>query len=273
MRQFSSYMAITTSLKGGGGKSTFGCALLDFMRSYSMPVAAYDADGAIGSLNDMHATRDEAGNIENVQDPLKGVVDYNIRDESRAMLINALQQKHRHVLHDVAGGALAEMQRLFSDRDNLQNLFRALQAFDACAVFFHLVTPDNSTIESVALHLDLTENLGNSGAHARHVAVLNRHGNRVDQDFPQWFGYKDAEGTLRGGKTRERLLKGGGAEMDLPALNDRTMYMLKILQVPFSHASRDPRLSFLDQQRIRIFTEDFDTAMTSQVRDIMGLTL
>lgn len=271
MRSFSSYLAITNSLKGGGGKSTLACALLDFMRRHNLPIAAHDADGAIGSLSDMHATRDDEGRMRAQQDPLTGVLGYNIRDESRAMLIDSLQHGHRHILHDVAGGALMDMQRLFSDRDSLRNLFRVLQSLDACMVFLHVVTPDASTVESVALHLDLTDGLGDLADHARHVAVLNRHGNRNDQDFPHWFGYTDANGDERGGKTRQRLLDGGGAEMDLPALNDRTMAMLKVLQVPFAQAARDPRLTLVDQQRVRIFCEDFDAAMVPQVRSLLEL--
>lgn len=271
MREFTSYLLTTTSLKGGGGKSTTASALVDAMRRHDLKIAAYDADGAIGSLSDMHAARDAAGRMVEPQDPLTGVVGYNIRDDSRSAMINSLQGRHRHILHDVAGGALADMQRLFADRDSLRNLLRALQSFDACMVFFHLVTPDISTIESVAIHLDLTDGLDELSEHARHVAVLNRHGDRVDQDFPHWFGYADASGTQRGGKTRQRLIDGGGAEMSLPSINDRTMAMVKALQVPFAQACDDPRLALMDQQRLRMFCQDFDAELTPEVRALMGL--
>lgn len=271
MREFTSYLLTTASLKGGGGKSTTASAMVDTMRSQGRKIAAYDADGAIGSLSDMHAARDAAGRMVDPQDPLTGVVGYNIRDDSRSQMINSLQAGHRHILHDVAGGALADMQRLFADRDNLRNLLRALQSTDACMVFLHLVTPDRSTVESVAIHLDLTGSLGDLSEHARHVAVLNRHGGRVDQDFPHWFGYADASGTQRGGKTRQRLIDGGGAEMSLPSINDRTMAMVKALQVPFAQACDDPRLALMDQQRLRMFCQDFDAELTPEVRALMGL--
>ena len=61
MKNFNSYLMLTTSLKGGGGKSTLACALLDQLRHHGIPTAAYDADGAIGSLSDMHAQRDNRG--------------------------------------------------------------------------------------------------------------------------------------------------------------------------------------------------------------------
>jgi len=60
MREFTSYLLTTTSLKGGGGKSTTASALVDAMRRHDLKIAAYDADGAIGSLSDMHAARDAA---------------------------------------------------------------------------------------------------------------------------------------------------------------------------------------------------------------------
>jgi hypothetical protein len=128
----------------------------------------------------MHAQRDNRGRKLDEQDALHGVVGYNIRDESRALLVNSLGFGHRHILHDVAGGALVDLQRLFSDRDSLRNFSRALRDCDTCLVFLHLVTPDNSTIESVALHLDLTDALGDLAGQTRHVAVLNRHGDRTD---------------------------------------------------------------------------------------------
>ena len=271
MKSFKSYLMLTTSLKGGGGKSTFACALLDNMRHHGIPTAAYDADGSIGSLSDMHAQRDEHGRKLDEQDALEGVAGYNIRDESRAALINSVGFGYQHILHDVAGGALVELQRLFADRDSLRNFARVLRDCETCVVFFHLLTPDISTIESVALHMDLTEALGDLAAYFRHIAVLNMQGNRSDQDFPMWFGYADPQGVMRGGKTRQRLLENGGAEMHLPALNERTMVLLKDLGLPFAQACRDRRLSLIDQQRIRIFRMDFDEAMTADVRQLIGL--
>lgn len=271
MKSYKSYLMLTTSLKGGGGKSMFACALLDYLRHHGIQTAAYDADGAIGSLSDMHALRDANGNQLDEQGALDGVVGYNIRDDDRTMLINSLGFGHKHILHDVAGGALVELQRLFADQDSLKNFARVLRDCDTCVVFFHLLTPDISTIKSVALHMKLTAALGDLSSYTRHVAVLNRQGNRTEHDFPMWTGYLDAQGEMRGGKTRQRLLESGGAEMHLPAVNERTMGMLKDLGLSFGNACRDRRLSLIDQQRISIFREDFDEAMTAGVRQQIGL--
>ncbi|MFD1807442.1 hypothetical protein ACFSHQ_02785 [Gemmobacter lanyuensis] len=133
------------------------------------------------------------------------------------------------------------------------------------------MTPDISTIESVARHMKLTDDLGDLAAYFRHIAVLNMQGNRSDQDFPVWYGYTNRQGEMRGGKTRQRLLENGGAEMHLPALNERTMVLLKDLGLPFAQACRDRGLSLIDQQRISIFRQDFDEAMTADVRQLIGL--
>lgn len=278
MQKFQTYVAVTTSLKGGGGKSTLACALVDNLRNKKTTVAAFDADGSVGSLSDMHGLRDASGNLLDDQDPHKGVVGYNIRDDTRTMLFNSLSNRDLHIVHDVAGGALGDLERVLSDDDNgLQDLFRGFQAQDACVVFMHLITPDRSTVESVAMHMDITDNLGSTaygdlGKHARHIAVLNRQGGRKDRDFPYWFGYEDNKGAKRGGRTRERLFKAGGAEMDLPALTDRTMAIVKALHVSFGHAMHDPRLFLSDQQQVSIFCEKFDAAMSPKVRALLGLT-
>lgn len=164
-----------------------------------------------------------------------------------------------------------DLQRIFDDQDGLKNFFRALNAAGTRPVFLHVVTPDASTVASVSRHLDLTNGLGELAKNASHIAVLNRHGNRKNQDFPDWYGYEDAQGTPRGGKTRARLLEGGGAEMNLPSLNDRTAAMVKALRIPFSAAVDDMRLDAHDRQRVRMFTQDFEEALTPDVRVLMGV--
>jgi hypothetical protein len=277
MQKFTTYMAVTTSLKGGGGKSMFACAMLDNLRHGGVFVAAYDADGAVGSLIDMHGSRDKDGKLLEQQNPTEGVYAYNIRDGSRTMMFESLGSGAPLVLHDVAGGALGELERVLSDADDgLQDFFQGIQEQDACVVFMHLITPDRSTVESVAMHLDITDRLGDTAAgdlsnHARHIAVLNRYGNRKNEDFPDWFGYEDANGVTRGGKTRKRLLESGGAEMELPAVSDRTMALLKALQIPFKQAVQDPRLDLTNRQIISNFRKKFDAAMSVQVRALLGL--
>ena len=171
MQKFKSYMAVTTSLKGGSGKSTFACAMLDNLRNSEASVAAFDADGAVGSLIEMHGSRDENGNLLEEQNPIKGVFAYNIRDDSRTVLFESLGNEAPLILHDVAGGALADWKRVFYDEgDGLHDFFQGIHAQNACVVFLHLITPDRSTVESVAMHMDITDRLCESAVAARQTS-------------------------------------------------------------------------------------------------------
>ena len=131
-----SVLAMTTSLKGGTGKSFFASVLLDILRHRRVPVAAFDADGAIGALSAMHAARDAAGRLRDPQDAATGVVAYNIRDDSRTTLIDSLGCPEPLILHDLAGGSLADLQRLFDDRDGLHNFLRTAERLGITLVFF-----------------------------------------------------------------------------------------------------------------------------------------
>lgn len=273
MNTFNQYLMMATSEKGGSGKSTFAIALTDCLRNAGHSIAAYDGNVDVSSLYDTLATRDSNNQPLKMQDPLVGAYPYTVRDESRTVLVDCLRQGHTHMVHDIAGGGLSDVQRLFNDApDSLYQFVRSIARYDACVVFFHLVTPDISTVASVSKYLDITERLENFTDHVRHVAVLNLQGDRKQPDFPHWYGFTDAEGTAMGGKTRQRLLSGGGAEMAMPAIQDRTMALLKAYKVPFSVGADLPALSATDQSRIFNFLEDFDGALGPEIREIMGLS-
>lgn len=262
---------MTTSLKGGGGKSFFAAALLDHLRTRGRKVFAFDGDVSNGSLAALHATKDADGNVLENQCPDAGVGIYNIRNETRDALINSLNGTGI-ILHDLAGGSLQDLQRIFGDQEGLLRFFEAAQRLNVQIVFAHLVTPDAATVNSVAHHLDLCEELGALGALATHVAVLNRLGERRDGDFTIWFGDKAPDGSVQGGATRKRLLDGGGGEMNLPALSERTVALVKQRGVPFSRAATDPSLALSDQQRILSFMSQFEHEIR-RASPVMGLNL
>lgn len=264
-------LLMTTSLKGGTGKSLFACTLLDNLRSRGHHVAAYDGDGVIGTLSAMHALRNDAGRVVAPQDPIAGVVAYNVRDDSRNMLIDSAEQFSGLILHDLAGGALADLQRIFDDQGGLQNLFNTFKDMQIRPVFLHIITADKATVQSVATHMDMTEQLGDVGGIACHIAVLNRRGILKPADYPFWYGYKDADGQPQAGKTRERLLALGGIEIVLPHIDERTLALAKNLNIPLSAAIHDRQLPVVDRQRIRTFVTAFDDAMTPEVRAILGV--
>lgn len=175
-------LAMTTSLKGGTGKSFFASVLLDVLRHRQVPVAAFDADGAIGALSAMHAARDAAGRLCDPQSPGHGVVAYNIRDDSRTTLIDSLGCPEPLILHDLAGGSLADLQRLFDDRDGLHNFLRTAERLGITLVFFHMITPDRGSVESLAIHMELSAPYRDSALDIRHVAILNRRAAPRDAD-------------------------------------------------------------------------------------------
>ncbi len=266
------YLYMTTSLKGGTAKSLFASVLLDTLRAAGISIAAFDADGSIGSLSMMYAEKDENGVALVPQDPLTGVVSYNIRDESRDMLIDSAQQHQGGILlHDLAGGALMDMMRISDDQNSFRKLFETFNYAKIRPIFFHLVTSDKASVESVAIHLDLIDALGESGKQARHIAVINQRGGLRDDDFPFWFGFTDHNGVAKGGMTRKRLLAAGGAEMKLPHINERTLALAKDLGIPLSKAVTDSRLRMADQQRVRNFLTDFELGLSDDVRRVMGV--
>lgn len=265
------YLYLSISLKGGTGKSLFSSVLLDYLRGSGYRVAAYDADGVVGSLSSSNAQKNEAGHIVEHQDPLTGVVGYNIRDESRDMLIESARQQCEFILHDLAGGALIDMMRISDDQDSLRKLFDTFVSLNIIPVFAHLVTPDKETLKSLKTHLDLVDDLGDVGKRARHIVVLNLRGALTKEDFPFWYGFTDPDGVAMGGKIRTRFLASGGVEMVLPNIKERTLSLAKALGIPLSEATRDRRLKIADQQRVSHFLKDFSAAMSTDVRNLMGL--
>ncbi|MCX7568060.1 hypothetical protein OS189_17090 [Sulfitobacter sp. F26169L] len=267
-----STLMMTTSQKGGTGKSFLACALLDLLRTLNHPTAAYDADGTNGTLSAMHASRDDDGILLNAQDPLEGVVAYNVHNDSRTILIESGERHMGLILHDLAGGSLADLQRIFDDEeDGLHNLFTVFADLGIHPVFFHLITPDTATIQSLAFVLDMMDRLDGLAANASHIAVLNHRGLLKQADFLFWYGFEQADGQRTGGKTRDRLLAHGGVEMILPHMDERTLALVKNSTLPLSQAIHDTQFKVTDRQRIKLFIDAFAQALTPEVRDILGV--
>lgn len=265
-------LMMTTSQKGGTGKSFLACTLLDLLRTLNHPTAAYDADGTIGTLSAMHATRDDDGVLIDAQDPLKGVVAYNVHNDSRTMLIESGEHHTGLILHDLAGGSLADLQRIFDDEeDGLHNLFTVFADLGIHPVFLHLITPDTATIQSLAFVLDMMDRLDGLADNASHIAVLNHRGLLKQADFLFWYGFEQADGQRTGGKTRDRLLAHGGVEMSLPHMDERTLALVKNSTMPLSQAVHDAQFKVTDRQRIKLFIDAFAEALTPEVRDILGV--
>ena len=61
MSVFTNHLILTTSEKGGSGKSTAAIALVDALRFEGIPVAAYDGNVDVSSLYETLGTRDATG--------------------------------------------------------------------------------------------------------------------------------------------------------------------------------------------------------------------
>lgn len=104
---------LVTSEKGGVGKSVTARTLVEYLREGGTRVAAYDADGSVGGLVRVLGTRDGAGEVLDEQDPTVGVGYYNIRDAAEShTLLNCLGTQEPLIVHDLAGGSLADLTRI-----------------------------------------------------------------------------------------------------------------------------------------------------------------
>lgn len=264
-------LILFTSEKGGAGKSTAATAVLDYLRGSGQLVAAYDSDGAVGMLSKAFGTKADDGFAADVQNPTEGVVVYNLReDESRSMLVNSLAHGHPIVMHDLAGGGLADLMRIQDNSEGLKRLLRAIKNAGYRVVFVHLLNTDDSAVASVATYLDLIEDAGDVGEVASHVVMLNRKAGRKNAAFIDWFGVTDESGVREGGNTRERLLALGGVETELPVLDDVATAKVKRLGVPLKDAATSPKLTLSEQQHVVNFREDVADALI-RAKAVLGI--
>lgn len=254
-------MILFTSEKGGSGKSFAACAVVDYLRASGQEVAAYDSDGAVGALSTMHATKAEDGFPADHQDPTKGVVIYNVReDESRPELVNSLAHGYSLVLHDMAGGGLADLMRIQDNSEGIKRLLRAIRSAGYRVVFVHLLNTTSAATASIGTYLDVIEEAGEAAGIVSHIALLNRKFGKRDESFKYWRGAQ-INGTTRGGATRERFLAAGGIETELPVLDDATNAEIDWRGLTFKDAEVNPAFTLSQQQHVLNFRMDVAEAL------------
>ncbi len=265
-------VVLFTSEKGGAGKSFGACSLIDYARSSGQRVAAYDSDGGVGALLKLYGSRGVDGDIEMQQDPVAGVGYYNLRnDDERSTLVNACASGECVIVHDLAGGGLADLMRIQDAGAGLKRLLRAFDSTGYRVTFVHLLTNDDSATASVATYLDMIEEAGEVGKIVDHVVVKNRLYGARDIDFPFWVGFKDHEsGETIGGGTRARIKAAGGVEIELPSLDRRTAAMIKPLGIKLADGETSRRLDLSSQQHVRNYRIDFAEAI-APAKSLMGL--
>ncbi len=245
-------VALIANEKGGVGKSVFTRTLVDYLRSKGKRVAAFDADGSVGATVRVLGTRDDKGALEREQDPVNGVGFYNGRAENeRNILLDSIETGEALYIHDLAGGLLADLTRIVDSGEGLDGLIDAFEAHGYRLTVFHVVSPDVGAAQSVARWLTLV------GDRADHVAVINLKHGKPPADFPFWYGFVDAKGETKGGKTRKALLESGGVEIEFPALPSGTFAKLDAENIRFTRAEKAGLLSITERAHIAKFLRDF----------------
>lgn len=253
------------SEKGGVGKSVTARALVDYLRTQGTRVAAYDADGGVGGLVRVLGTRDAEGRLGEEQSPVEGVSYYNVRAEGeRNTLLDCIATGEGLIVHDLAGGSLADLMRIVDGGDGIDGLLAAFDEHGYRLTILHLISPEVGSAGSVARWLEL------AGDRVDHVAVRNTRWGKAEGDFPFWHGFTDGKGVQKGGKTRERLLSLGGVEIDLPSIPAGTFAKVDADNLPFSSASSDTSLTITERAHISKFVREFGAAI-EPARPFLGL--
>lgn len=231
--------------KGGIGKSALAELVIATIRARGHVVAAFDADSTVSSLYQKLAMRDAYGAIVPEQDPTKGVVRYNARDDNEApMLVNWLDSPASRAVHDMPGGSRDELAKLLGQGadGSLAELLDLLDSQGCKLVTLHPLTSDAANITSQL------NTLNAFGDRARHVAVVSRAFQTSSSDIGIW----------KSSKTRKRLLDLGGREIDLPALDPSIFTKLKTGNHALMGDGTAAKLTVLDRQRLKIFQRSFE---------------
>jgi hypothetical protein len=245
-------LILSAGEKGGTGKSVWSIGFIDYCRSNNIPVAAYDADGRVGSLLLMHGQRDAAGRLLADQDSLKGVVGYNVRSEAeRGVLANSLVSEADIVFHDLAGGSAVELARInldgVRDDDDLaegaRRLLESIARRGRKVTFVHTLSTDIAATSSVATYLKLFVD-------ADHLIVRNRF---FGKELPFWDGFTNGKGEKKGGATKSEFLARGGTQIELPALPAATAAKIRAENMVASRGREDPTLMPVEQDHCANF--------------------
>jgi len=251
--------------KGGTGKSLWASSFLDYARNtLGRPVAAYDADGSVGALAAVHAVKGADGWPAAGQDPLTGVVWYDIRKEGeRALFLDSVGTGDALILHDMAGGCLIDLAAIVAgggDDGDLADLTAGLADAGYRLTLVHVLSEKMAAADSVGRYVAA---LGDA---ADHVAVVNRHFGTTAADFPHWAG----------GSARDAMLAAGGAETDMPALPRRTFARIEPWAEPLSASLTRPTgmaadtLTTTERIQINAYRTAFEASVLT-VADLLGL--
>lgn len=231
---------IVSSEKGGAGKTTFGEALIRILRGFGMTVSAWDADGDTGSLSRKLMPKDESGNVVGVagsaRDLLSSVATvsaYDMRTDQRAAMIDSLDAEADAIVHDLPGGSLVEIKRIYDAGRGIGGTVEELKMGIDQINVIHVISSDVSSSNSVVDWTNLAENDGVAD-HIRHVVVINGRDGADETSFHDWF---------KKNKARKELLANGQLiEIWMPKISDELLTFLNSLNISIFEAANEPRV-------------------------------
>jgi hypothetical protein len=259
-------MVAAVSSKGGVGKTFTQSLLLDAYRTADADVVAYDADSKNRGLVRMHGSRGADGNLLEVQDLKTGVTPYDLTDKRGGQkFLDSVALEAKILQHDLPANPLKHLEDITDGGDGVQMLLDVLDDNNVHLTLLHVIDPGLDSAQSVG------EYINTFGDRASHIAVLNLRecDGPVETVFRYWFGYAEKDGAKRYGKTRERLLAMGGAEIRLPALPSTTRSTIEAEKLTFAAARKSPLLTITEKAHVAKLIRDFGVAI-EPVRPLLG---
>lgn len=223
-------MLVTSSDKGGVGKTYVASLLADIMRTETLlKVVLIDGDEKVRKFIERYGNRDEEGALlaPEDNDPFTGckLVDLRNMENSAAGVMGALESGADRLLIDGAGGSETNYGRLLRPTAKPEEFTEFLKDEGISAVFIANIMPDDdATIMSLA-------NLwakyrGDAGVYF--IVALNRwNGDIYGQDghFADWTG----------SKTRKAMVEAGNmSELKVTTVYEDVMAKVRDVPVPFS---------------------------------------
>lgn len=225
-------LGVTTSDKGGVGKTLAASFLADILRSdsrYKDCTALVDGDEKVRKFIERFGTRVADGGLLNPSDnnPLTGcrLVDLRSMDNCSAEIMGLLESGARRILVDGAGGSETNYGKLLRPTAKPEEFTEFLGEESISTTFFAPIMPDDdSTILSLAQLY--AKYRGDRGVFF--VPILNRWNGDVGGEDPHFADWMNS-------KTRRSMLEAGNmAEIKIGAVYEDVMARVRDVPVPFS---------------------------------------
>lgn len=238
-----------TSSKGGPGKSTLACLLLDYYRRDGIATAAYDADANNQTLLQHFGSRDLVRKLRDVQDPLEGVHVFNVRQpDERDILLNVVERKAARVVIDLPGGGGEDVAAVLPSSDDFFGYFEGAGILPVVVIVISNVLSSAASVVSTIQAF---------GKRPHYIVARNRH---YGSSFPCFDGV-EIDGQMRYMGAKNALGGVNGQEISVPAIAGETYARWDLASCSLVEAETHPLLSFADRARIRSWRQEFASAI------------